>query len=162
MIERGTTMKRIAMILLVGTLSFALSACAGTDKQTQGVVLGGIAGGLLGSQFGGGTGRVVATAAGVLAGAVIGSKIGQYMDKTDRLESQRILEKQPDGRSTTWVNPNNHRKFTVTPTRTYSSGYKGHQGPCRRYKTSVFIEGKAQTMTGVACRRSNGSWAHVS
>ncbi len=95
-------------------LSAALAVAAGcTDrgpKEIGGAVIGGAAGGLLGSQIGSGTGQLVATAAGVFLGAWLGSEIGRSLDENDRREAERsaqvALERNPDGKASTWQNPN--------------------------------------------------------
>lgn len=144
-------------------LSAALAVAAGctTDrgpKEIGGAVIGGAAGGLLGSQIGSGTGQLVATAAGVFLGAWLGSEIGRSLDENDRREAERsaqvALEQNPDGRASTWQNPNSGHSGSTTPTRTYEAS----GGPCREYTTSVVIDGKTQTAHGTACREPDGTW----
>jgi len=141
-----------------------LPACT-TDrgpKEIGGAVIGGAAGGLLGSQIGSGTGQVAATAAGVFLGAWLGSEIGRSLDDNDRREAERsaqtALERNADGRASTWRNPNSGHSGSTTPTRTYDTA----AGPCRDYTTSVVIDGRTQTAHGTACREADGSWRIVS
>jgi surface antigen len=152
-----------SVLALLATLALA-SGCT-TDrgpKEIGGAVIGGAAGGLLGSQIGDGTGQLVATAAGVFLGAWLGSEIGRSLDENDRREAERsaqvALEQNPDGRATTWQNPNSGHSGSTTPTRTYETT----SGPCREYTTSVVIDGKTQTAHGTACREPDGTWRIVS
>jgi surface antigen len=149
----------LAMLAAVSVLP----ACT-TDrgpKEIGGAVIGGAAGGLLGSQIGSGTGQVAATAAGVFLGAWLGSELGRSLDENDRREAERsaqvALEDYPDGRASTWRNPNTGHSGATTPTRTYDTA----QGPCREYTTSVVIDGRTQTAHGTACREADGTWRIV-
>lgn len=155
---------RKAMFVLAAVGTLVLQACTGDrgPKEIGGAVIGGAAGGLLGSQIGHGTGQVVATAAGVFLGAWLGSEVGRYMDDQDRASAERsaqaALEQNPDGRSSTWKNPNSGHSGSTTPTRTYDTS----EGPCREYTTSVVIDGKTQKAYGTACRQPDGTWRIVS
>lgn len=151
---------RMKPVLTALTALAVLGGCT-TDrgpKEIGGAVIGGAAGGLLGSQIGHGTGQLVATAAGVFLGAWLGSEIGRSLDENDRREAERsaqaALESSPDGRPSTWQNPNSGHSGSTTPTRTYDSA----SGPCREYTTSVVIDGKTQSAHGTACREPDGSW----
>jgi surface antigen len=157
-------MKRIAAAMLGMTL---LVGCAAQDaqerpKQTMGTVLGAVGGALLGSQVGKGEGRLVGVAVGTLAGAYIGGQIGRSMDEVDRMKArettQRSLEYNKDGNSSSWSNPNSGHSGTVTPTRTY---YSDEDRPCREYTTQVTIEGRTETAKGNACRQPDGTWRIV-
>jgi surface antigen len=90
--------------------------------------------------------------------AWLGSEIGRSLDENDRREAERsaqvALERNPDGRASTWQNPNSGHSGATTPTRTYETA----GGPCREYTTSVVIDGKTQTAHGTACREPDGTW----
>lgn len=155
-----TTLISIGLLLLG-------SACT-TDagpKQTGGAVIGAVAGGLIGAQIGddGSTTELIATATGVALGAWVGSEIGKSMDDQDRLEAERTaqsaLETNPDGRASTWVNPNTGHSGSTTPTSTYQSADGAN---CREYQTTVVIDGRTETATGTACRQADGTWKIVS
>lgn len=150
-------MKKFIIFSLIGALSMSLVGCGDMTKQDVGVITGGAVGGLLGSQFGGGDGRIVAAVGGAVLGGLIGGAIGKNMDETDKLKTQRALEDNRTGQSSNWVNPDNHRHYRVTPTKTYYNDGR----PCRDYKMLVTIDGKAQTVHGVACRE-NGKWVQKS
>lgn len=121
------------------------------SKSDIGMISGGVIGGLLGSQFGGGSGKVAAAAAGTLIGAFLGSKIGESMDKTDQLEAQQAMN---SSQPTTWTNKNGNT-YTVKPQPTYVA--KNSQ-ICRKYTTTATIDGKAETINGIACKQPNGTW----
>ncbi len=144
---------------LVIPLSFAifLLGCTEVNNEGVGTVAGGVVGGLLGSQFGGGAGKVAAAAGGAFVGAVLGGRIGKYMDRQDNLEMQRALETAPTGKVVSWNNPDSHRHYHVTPTRTYYI----KQQPCREYTTRAEINGKSEQIYGKACRQADGSWKVV-
>lgn len=143
-------------------LVVSLGACADTSHQKQqaGTVVGGVLGGVLGSNVGGGSGRTAGIIGGTLLGALIGSEIGKSMDETDRMMSertaQRSLESSPTGTSSSWSNPDSGHRGTVTPTRTYRNA---SSQDCREYETTVFIDGREETATGVACRQPDGTWS---
>lgn len=139
--------------VLCGALALA-SCSTGPTNQDVGTVAGGIVGGLIGSQFGGGSGQIAAAAAGAVIGAYLGNKIGESMDETDKLKQQQAMAaSQP----TTWTSQNGN-KYTVTPQKAY---VKNDQ-VCRNYTTTATIDGKAETIKGVACKQSNGTWQVVS
>lgn len=139
----------------------SLGACADTShqKQTMGTVAGGVLGGVLGSGIGQGKGKTAGIIAGVLIGGLMGGEIGKSMDETDRALAERTaqntLENTPTGTSSTWSNPDNGHRGTVTPTRTYRTA---DNQDCRTYETTVFIDGREETATGVACRQPDGTW----
>jgi surface antigen len=150
-------MKKTVMLLVV---MFSLTGClSGGANQGAGTVLGGITGAVLGSKIGKGGGRVVAIATGTLLGAALGSKIGQYLDENDRRKmaaaTQTSLENSPIGQETSWENPDSGHSGTVTPTRTYADN---SSKPCRDYQQTVMIDGKAEILTGSACRQADGTW----
>lgn len=149
-------MNKINAILMCA-LCALLANCATTNEDV-GTITGGAVGAIIGSQVGHGTGRSFAIATGTLAGAIIGNRIGQYMDRQDRMYMMQALEHQPDGRTKAWRNPNTHHSYRVTPTNTYYRQHHGHRQPCRRYVTTAIIDGKAQKLTGKACRMPNGTW----
>lgn len=153
-------MKRIIALFLVSLL--AMTGCAdmnngGVSKQGVGAVTGGVLGGLLGTQVHG-KGRAAAMIGGTLLGAFVGSSIGQSMDEVDRMKMSQTLETAPSNATQTWVNPDSHVSYQVTPTRTYQQDGR----PCREYTTRANIGGRMQSVYGTACRTSDGSWQVVS
>jgi surface antigen len=134
-----------------------LAACAATNEDI-GTLSGGAVGALLGAQVGQGSGRTLAIATGAIAGAMLGNRIGRTMDRQDQLYLQQALEKQSDGKPRAWRNPNTHNTYQVTPMRTYYRQHQHHRQPCRRYVTTAIIAGKAEKITGTACRLPDGTW----
>lgn len=146
--------------LIVLTLCVALAACEeGREKETMGTLAGAGLGALLGSQIGGGKGAMAAIAVGTLAGAWAGSEIGKSLDKADKAYAQRTaqdaLEYNKTGQTATWRNPDSGHSGTVTPVNTYRSA-EGED--CRKFETSIYVDGKQEQGTGIACRQPDGTW----
>jgi surface antigen len=132
---------------------FGLTACE-TNAQ-RGTITGGLVGGAVGNQIGDGKGRVAAIIIGTLIGAALGNQVGTKMDVADRMQEQAALENNRTNQASSWVNPDTQTEYSVTPQRTYvaSSGKT-----CREYTTTVYIEGRAETGKGTACRNQAGEW----
>jgi surface antigen len=154
---------RKLILIAVAALSLGLAGCAqnGSGPGTKQVVggLGGAAlGGLLGSQIGGGTGKLIATGAGVAIGGLIGSEIGRSMDEVDRMrasQAQQQAVRAPMGETITWNNPESANRGSYTPVR---DGYTEGGRYCREFRETITVDGRTETGTGVACRRSDGTW----
>lgn len=141
-----------------------LTACTtGGPKQSVGTVGGAVAGGVIGSQFGGGTGQLIATGVGTMLGAFVGSEIGSSLDRADQLyaqqTAQRAFETVPSGQTATWQNPDTGHRGEVTPTRTFQ---QAGGTPCRDFSQTIYVDGRAETATGTACRNADGTWRLVS
>lgn len=145
-------MKRILAMSMIASLVL-VSGCQ-TRNENTGTVVGGVLGGVLGSQVGGGSGRDVAMVAGAIAGALIGGSVGRSMDESDRRRTQQTLETAPTGRTVAWENPDHNTAYKMTPERTYDTA----SGPCRDYSMDAWIDGRKETVTGTACRQSDGTW----
>jgi len=138
----------------------AQADCAPTS--TEGVI-GGIAGaalgGFLGSRIGSGSGQTFATIGGVLAGGLLGNQVATRLTCQDQQSlyttTQSGLETYPTGRAASWNNPDSGHYGTVTPTRTYQNA--GGQN-CREFRQTIYIDGRAETGTGQACRQPDGTW----
>ena len=131
------------------------------SKQNIGALGGAVIGGVLGSQVGGGSGQLWATGAGAVLGGLVGSEIGKSLDKADRMYLNRAAEQAqtaPVGRSISWNNPDSGNRGTVTPVR---DGRDGSNNYCREYETTVYIDGRAETGTGTACKQADGRWSIV-
>ncbi|WP_420403589.1 RT0821/Lpp0805 family surface protein [Nisaea sp.] len=153
-------MKIHAAIVVAAAL--ALGACQTSQlgtKQTAGGLIGAVGGAVVGSNIGGGSGNVAAIAAGTLLGAILGSEIGKSLDNADKAamaqSTQRSLESNPVGVSTSWSNPDSGNSGTVTPTRTYQAS--GGQY-CREYTQTVQVGGNSEEAYGTACRQPDGTW----
>ncbi|MDX1485100.1 MAG: RT0821/Lpp0805 family surface protein [Alphaproteobacteria bacterium] len=129
------------------------------NREEIGAVIGGVAGGALGSRIGKGDGRLAATIVGTIAGAVIGGRIGRSLDEADETCMGQALEHAPTDRPVRWRNSSNGGEYEMIPQRTYQRGDGRY---CRDYTARATVGGRAQTVTGVACRRSDGTWDIVS
>jgi surface antigen len=131
-------------------------------KQTVGALGGAVGGGLLGSQFGSGSGQLIMTGVGTILGAWVGSEIGRSLDNADaaaaHAASQKAFETAPTGSTTTWRNPDSGNYGTITPTNTYQQ----NGSYCREYTQTIYVQGRAETARGTACRNGDGSWRVVS
>ena len=59
------------------------------------------------------------------------------------------------GEATTWINPDNGNRYTVTPTKTFET----RRGPCREFQLDARVGGDPnQEVVGTACLQPDGSW----
>ena len=151
---------------VVLTATIALGACEGIQnsgtKEKIGSVAGAIGGGVIGSQIGGGSGRLIATGVGTLLGAWVGNEIGSSLDKADYAYAQQAEQRAytaPIGQTISWNNPQSGNYGSVTPIR---DGATASGDYCREYEQTIYVNGRAETGVGVACKRSDGSWDIVS
>lgn len=155
------------MIIMALAVIVSLGACAAPgeqnqmgmgNKQTIGGLGGAVLGGLAGASMGKGQGRLWTTGAGVLVGALAGSEIGKSLDRSDRMYNDQAWNRAysaPLNNQVSWNNPDNGHNGYIVPVRegTSSSGY-----PCREYKQTIVVDGRAQTAYGTACQNRNGTW----
>ena len=150
----------VTAVLVIVTLA----GCeAGGMRMGPGTATGGLggaaAGGLLGAALGGGSTGI---ASGVLIGGLLGAGVGQVLDqRSQSMQSQtvaRALETGQSGTTSSWVNPDNGNRGSVTPTRTFR-GQNGNY--CRDFQQSVVIGGQTQQVNSTACRQPDGSWQTV-
>ncbi len=125
------------------------------NRDKIGAVIGGVAGGALGSQVGKGDGKLATTIIGTVAGAVIGGYIGRSLDKADETCMGQALEHSPTGRQVSWTNSNTGARYEITPQRTYRRDDGRY---CREYTAGASLSRGGKMDTGVACRRSDGTW----
>ncbi len=153
-------MNKVFSATIAVALSLSLCGCVapgqqgGISNQTGGALTGGVLGGLLGSQVGHGDARVAAIVGGTLLGGMLGGRVGASMDETDRMRLAQSLETTPTNQSTTWVNPDNQKNYTVVPVETYHNEGR----VCRRFRSVVIIDGQRTTAMGRACRDGRGNW----
>jgi surface antigen len=148
--------KNCTAVLL--TTSLFLGACQEVRNEDVGTVVGGAVGGLIGAGFGDGSGQIAAAVAGALVGAYLGGRIGKSMDEADRVETNRALEANPTGQTSSWNNPDTGSRYAVTPTSTYRSS---DDSPCRDYTTEAWIDGQREVVKGTACRQPDGTWQAI-
>jgi len=150
--------KKVTMSLLVAVFLLTtgfMVGCETTSHAQQGEVIGGVLGGVLGAQIGEGRGRTAAIIVGAIAGTMIGRHIGENMDDTDRMQTAMVLNDARTGEGTTWVNPDNGYRYTVTPTQTFEQS----DGPCREFRLDAKVGDQAdQEVYGTACLQADGSW----
>ncbi|MEN2979070.1 RT0821/Lpp0805 family surface protein [Tistrella bauzanensis] len=152
-------------IPVIVAAALALGACSSSDMGTKegvGSVLGAVGGAVAGAQFGKGTGQIAAAAVGTLVGAYLGNEVGKSLDRADRVEaqaaSQRALESNPTGQTTSWSNPDSGHSGTITPVKTYQNPNGEY---CREFTQRVNVGGKTEEAYGTACRQPDGSWRIV-
>lgn len=162
--NRGA-LKGRAIGALVLTAALGLSACAQggrLNNQTIGAGLGAVGGALIGSTIGSGGGNTAAIIVGGLIGALVGSEIGRSMDERDRLiaaqTTNAALESGASGGAVEWRNPESGATGFVTPAEPF---YNDSGDVCREYTHSVIIEGRRETVRGVACRNDDGTWTNI-
>lgn len=149
--------KAVASLLPVMILGIAipLSSCETTTHAQQGEIIGGVLGGVVGAQVGEGRGKTAAIIVGTIAGAMIGRHLGESMDDTDRMQTAQALNDARTGTKTTWVNPDNGNRYTVTPTATFESS----DGPCREFRLDARVgDNPGEEVYGTACLQHDGSW----
>lgn len=156
------SLRVIALPLVV--VALLLSGCQNPNddfgpKTGIGAALGAAGGGLLGAALGGSPAGI---AAGVLLGGLGGGFLGSKLDNADKKKaaqaSQRALETQRSGATTTWRNPDTGNSGAITPTRTYQSASGRY---CREYQQTVTIGGEKHQSYGKACRQPGGAWKIV-
>ena len=154
-------MKTSKFVLVLSLVAF-LAACAENQtgqKQTLGTIIGAGLGALAGSQVGSGKGKLAAVAIGALGGAFLGGQLGKTLDDVDRMKAsetqQAVLEKNKDGQSSTWNNPNTGHSGRVTPTSTPTASSGEY---CREYEHEITVDGRKEVVKGTACRQNDGSW----
>ncbi|MEW6520983.1 MAG: glycine zipper 2TM domain-containing protein [Desulfurivibrio sp.] len=139
--------KNLVLLLILAAL---LSSCA-TKAQTglgTGAAVGAIAGQAIGHDTG-------ATLIGAAIGAMLGYAVGNEMDKADQAKISAAYESMPDGRTSSWVNPNNGNQFEVTPRQTYKNSYNQD---CREAEILATVDGRPEKIIQTACRDEYGNW----
>ena len=156
---RSNSLKHFTLAAL---LALALNACQtaqNAPKQTAGTLMGAGVGALIGAQMGGGKGKLAAVVIGTLGGAYLGSEIGKSLDAADRMymeqNAQNTLEYSKTDDRSSWKNPDSGNSGTFKPTRTYANT-SGQT--CREYETTIYVDGREETATGIACRQPDKSW----
>ena len=149
---------KIAVIALLGLSLAACSADSG-PKEVGGTAGGAVAGGLIGNAIGGATGnRFAGTVIGAALGGLVGNRLGAALDDEDRRRAytaqMQALDSGPSGAPVAWRNPATGRYGDVVP----GPAYQVNGNPCRQYTHTIYIDGKAQTERGTACRNPDGTW----
>ena len=149
---------QVKLILAAILIPVTLVACGPGHRAQSGTIVGAVAGAVIGSQVGKGKGRIAGAVVGAYLGGVVGNEIGKRMDEVDRraaMEAEyRALETGRTGTATTWRNPNTGHYGTVVPGKPYMVA----SAHCRTYSHTIYIDGRAETLSGRACRKPDGSW----
>lgn len=89
--------------------------------------------------------------------AGLGSVAARAMDKTDRHQAARALDRLPLGQSANWRNRDTGDRFVLTPTRTFEQAGT----ICRDFILRAAVGGRTDSALGSACRKDDGTW-HMS
>jgi len=152
----GMTLKTPVTVILVAGLALATAGCSQTTgpNESGGTILGAIAGGVIGSKFGKGSGNTAAIIAGTMLGGMIGSSIGRGLDEEARQQAAGAQSLAlSSGRQTKWNSPSGSYGF-VEPGPIYAENSR----TCRSYTHRIYINGRAETGTGMACLAADGTW----
>jgi len=146
----------------------SLGACATTDqygyeqppqvnKEAGGTVAGAIAGGAAGALLDRGNGASVLI--GALLGGIVGNRVGASADERDRrMWAEAEYRSFDSGAPSDWRNPDTGNYGRVVPRDAYDRGGE----TCREYESEVYIRGRHEVLTGLACRDRDGRWRDVS
>ena len=136
-------------LIIIVTLSVSLASLGCATKSGTGTAVGAGAGGLLGYAVGGTTGLIIG---GALGGA-LGYHVGAKMDEEDKRRAAYALEQ---NRYMEWQNSQGDT-YQIKPERTsYRDGRE-----CRDFTMNADIDGQAEKVHGVACRRPDGTWETI-
>jgi len=142
-------------IILLGVFLLGI-ACGCATKGQTGAIIGGLGGAAVGGQLGPKDKRGQNALIGAAVGALIGYIAGNELDKYDREQVTQALERTPSGQTTSWVNPDTGRSYSVTPAPAYSSGTNDI---CRDFTlTGRDTYGNPETIHTKACRNAAGQW----
>ncbi len=145
----------MALVLAAG-LALGAAGCAQTTgpNESGGTILGALAGGLIGSQVGKGSGNTAAIIAGTMIGGMVGSSIGRGLDEEAKRQASGAQSLAlSSGRQTQWKAPSGSYGF-VEPGPVYAENTR----TCRSYTHKIYINGKAETGSGTACKAADGTW----
>jgi len=150
--------KKLVPVVLAAALVAGCATGSG-PKQTGDTLLSAVLGALAGSQIGSGKGQLAAVTIGALAGVYLGGEVGKSLDAADRQaiqsNAQNSLEDGRTGQTSSWRNPDSGHSGTFTPTRTYVNTAGSD---CRDYESTIYVDGREETVVGQACRQPEGTW----
>ena len=154
----------IRKTLTCAVLVLSLGACqppgggfeSMNSSETVGTLGGAVGGALLGSRFGGGAGKVATIGIGTVLGALAGREVSRYITGNDSRRAAAAEERaMASNEPITWNNPETGNRGTIQPQRTYQNS-TGQT--CREYNHTIYVEGRAETAHGTACRQPDGTW----
>ncbi|MFM9843758.1 MAG: glycine zipper domain-containing protein [Dongiaceae bacterium] len=123
------------------------------NRTEIGAAIGAATGAVVGSQVADKDDQAVGIIGGLIVGGVIGGLIGKAMDNADEACMGHALEYAADGAPVHWRDPNGY-DYNVVPQETYQAGGRY----CRKYTTTIVINGAPESLAGTACRRPDGNW----
>jgi surface antigen len=133
------------------------------NNQAGGLIIGAIAGGLFGNAITRGPSRGPGTVLGAIGGGALGAAIGGNLNCDDRdLAYRTYYSGFERGRT--------HARYPWRSPRTGAYGYlevndyfRDRDGyRCARYTQEIWVQGRPETASGIACKQPNGAWAFVS
>ena len=133
-----------------------------TSPDPAGIIAGALIGGLIGNSVGQNGNRGGATVAGVIVGGALGAAMTRNLDCEDQSYAYKTYyDGFNSGRPNTayeWRNPRNghYGNFRVVSYNNDPDGFR-----CANYSQQIFIQGRPQTTTGVACQQPDNTWAIV-
>ena len=157
-------MRKLSLVAIAGALFVA--GCNHTyntvgAREGYGAAAGGVSGDVIGSQVSEGSGSIVGAPIGAVSGGLIGSEISRQFDERDMQQAlaaeYRALEYGNTGQPVVWRNDTSGHRGEVIP----GPGYRVNSADCRDYRHTIYIQGRAQTGRGTACRRPDGTWRTV-
>lgn len=138
----------LSRLALVAISSFVLTGCVsswyGTQDQTAMM------------NDSGTVGDISVNSTVIASGQPLGGYLEQYMDNNDKVKMGRGLDG-AIGKATTWTNPVNGAKFTVTPIRKVNMEGARY---CRTYNVIMTKQSSRDQVSGTACIGQDGIW-HV-
>ncbi|MEO5346279.1 MAG: glycine zipper domain-containing protein [Magnetococcus sp. YQC-9] len=120
----------------------------------SGAAVGALTGAMVGSLSGPMKNRVENSLIGAVAGGLLGYAVGNERERQGSTVVYRSLEYAPSYQTTTWVHPQTHVSYVVTPRPvSYVSGQV-----CREVEIQASIDARRETLSGMSCRDGAGQW----
>ena len=155
---------KVAAVAAVAVLAAsAVGGCAaieektGFGKRTQTATAGGaVSGGIIAVLAGASKGWiVVGTVLGGLAGGVASELLGKDEAKQNADAGYDALENQTAGGKTEWRNTASGDRGTTMIDESFVTA---DGVPCKRFTQTITADGETHSVTGTACRKSDGTW----
>jgi surface antigen len=99
----------------------------------------------------------ISAATGVLMGAEIAGRLDGQTRTRAEAEQTKALENSPSGRVVRWDNPDGRVYGEIT----VGQAYDTPRGACRSYTHVIYMGARPETVSGVACRSQDGTWAQI-